>query len=364
MTPIPALSIPTLDSEAERLARARQNTLTKPPGSLGRLEEIACRMAAIQGAPSPRADRRWVVVAAADHGVAAEGVSAYPSEVTAQMVRNFLDGGAAISVLARAVEARVVIVDAGVAGDIPGDLSDLRRISIGPGTASFTRGPAMPRPYAEAAVEAGIDLATDLAGQGADIIATGEMGIGNSTSAAAITSVMTGRPAAEVTGRGTGVDDEGVSRKIAAIERGLDVNRPDPADPLGVLAAVGGYEIGLLAGLMLGAASQRVAIAMDGFISTAAALIAHGLQPRVAGYTFACTLSAERGHTIALEELGQEPILDLGLRLGEGTGATLALSVIGAAVSLHNEMATFKAAHVSGPAESPQERIPSGEPPP
>lgn len=341
--------IPPLDREAEELARQRQASLTKPPGSLGRLEEIACRMAAIQARHVPRADDKWIVVAAADHGVTAEGVSAYPSEVTAQMVHNFLSGGAAINVLARVTGAQVIIVDAGIAAEIPEPAPGLRRLSLGRGTANFTQGPAMSRQQAETAIDNGVSLADEIADEGADLVAAGEMGIGNSTAAAAITSAFTRRPPREITGRGTGVDEAGFDRKVGAVARGLAVNRPAPDDPVEVLAAVGGFEIGILAGLMLGAASRRLAIALDGFIATSAALIAHGLDPAVADYMFACHRSTEPGHMIALEWLGLEPILDLEMRLGEGTGAALGMYVIDAAVRLHNEMATFQEAAVSGP---------------
>lgn len=342
------VSIPALDEAAGAAARARQDVLTKPQGSLGRLEEIACRLAAIQGVARPDVSRKWVVVVAADHGVVAQGVSAFPSEVTPQMVANFLSGGAAISVLARQAGARVLIVDAGVAGEIPGPAGVLRDLSLGRGTEDFTQGPAMPRATAVRGIESGIALADEIAGEGADLLAPGEMGIGNSTAAAAITAVFTGAPVADVTGRGTGVDDEGFGRKVAAIGQGLSVNRPDAGDPIGVLAGVGGFEIAVMAGLMLGGASRRVAIALDGFIATSAALIAHAIEPGVAGYMFAAHRSVEQGHRLALDRLGLRPLFDLEMRLGEGTGAALAMGIIESAVRLHNEMATFEEAAVSG----------------
>ncbi|MEX0762890.1 MAG: nicotinate-nucleotide--dimethylbenzimidazole phosphoribosyltransferase [Dehalococcoidia bacterium] len=346
MTPI-HFDIPPLDTEASDLARQRQNTLTKPAGSLGLLEDIACRMAAIQGTPRPQIGQQWVVVAAADHGVAAEGVSAYPAEVTAQMVANFLSGGAAVSVLARCADARLAIVDAGIAGDVPGDTSALRRMSLGKGTHNMARGPAMSPEQAEQAIVQGAELARELAGNGAKIIAIGEMGIANTTAASAITSVITVRPPGDVTGRGTGIDNSGLARKIGVIMRALTVNRPDRMDAMNVLASVGGFEIGLLAGVMLGAAEQRVAVVLDGFISTAAGLIAHGIDPRVLDYTFASHLSVEPGHALALSHMGLRTILDLEMRLGEGTGAVMGMQIIHNAVSLHNEMATFEEALVS-----------------
>ncbi len=342
------VSIPALDREAGEAARARQDSLTKPQGSLGRLEEIACRLAAIQGDARPDVSRKWVVVVAADHGVVAQGVSAFPSEVTPQMVANFLAGGAAINVLARQADARVLIVNAGVASDVPEAAGELRDLSLGRGTDDFTQGPAMPRATAVRGIESGIALANEIADKGADLLAPGEMGIGNSTPAAAITAVFTGALIADVTGRGTGVDDEGLARKIAAIEKGIAVNRPDATDPIGVLAAVGGFEIAVMTGLMLGGASRRIAIALDGFIATSAALIAHAIEPDAAGYMFATHRSVEQGHRLALERLGQSPLLDMGMRLGEGTGAALAMGIIEAAVRLHNEMATFEEAAVSG----------------
>lgn len=339
--------IPALDAAAEAGARRRQDSLTKPRGSLGALEDIACRLAAVQGDPRPVIGKKRIVVAAADHGVVAEGVSPYPQEVTAQMVANFLRGGAAINVLARQAGAEVVVVNAGVKFDIPGGGSGVVQVGSARGTQNMARKPAMTRAQAETLIEEGARMAHQLATDGADIIATGDMGIGNTTAAAAITSVFTGRPPTEVTGRGTGLDDAGLKRKIAVIERAIALHRPDPHDPVGVLAAVGGCEIAFLAGLMLGAAERRVAMALDGFISTAAALAAHGTEPRVTDYVFACHLSAEPGHRIALDHLKLKPLLDLNMRLGEGTGAALGLQVIEAAVRLHNEMATFEEAAVS-----------------
>jgi nicotinate-nucleotide--dimethylbenzimidazole phosphoribosyltransferase len=356
----PRFNIPPLDLAAQSAARVRQDSLTKPRGSLGVLEDVACRMAAIQGTARPAVRWKWVVVAAGDHGVVAEGVSPYPQEVTAQMAANFLRGGAAISVLARHAGAGVVIIDAGIAHPVPaasvaradGRLAQegpvlFRSASAGRGTSNMATGPAMSAAQACALIEAGRALAHELSVGDASVIATGDMGIGNTTAAAAITSVFTRRPPVEVTGRGTGLDDAGLRRKVTVIERAIAVNRPDASDPVGVVSGVGGFEIAFLAGLMLGAAERRIAIALDGFISTSAALVAQGLNPRVTHYTFACHMSAEPGHRAALEHLGLRPLLDLGMRLGEGTGATLGLQVIEAAVKLHNEMATFEEAAVS-----------------
>ncbi len=343
--------IPPVDRAAEEAASDRQNALTKPAGSLGELDAIAVRLAGIQQTPTPRVVRKYIVVAAADHGVAREGVSAYPSEVTAQMAANFLNGGAAVNVLARFAGAEVVIVDAGIAGEVPGDTSALRRMAPARGTENMAEGPAMSREHAEQVISDGASLAAELADSEAHVIATGDMGIGNTTASAAITSVFTGRQPADVTGRGTGVDDRVLAAKVATIERALSRNRPDPEDPVGVLAAVGGFEIGLLAGVMLGAAEARVGVAIDGFISTAAALVASGIDARVRDYAFATHLSAEAGHRAALERLDLKPMLDLGMRLGEGTGAALGLQLMEAAVRLHNEMATFQQASVAGPAD-------------
>ena len=342
-----SVAIPALDAAAISAATARQDSLTKPQGSLGRLEEVAIQLAGIQATDRPNVDGKWIVVAAADHGVTAQGVSAFPAEVTPQMVANFLAGGAAINVLSKTVGAEVMIVDCGVAGEIPGPTDELVNRSQGRGTADFTTGPAMSLEQADEAIESGLQVAGDLATMGAQLIAPGEMGIGNSTSAAAITAVMTGSDVTTVAGRGTGIDDEGLSRKIDAITRGLAKNQPSAEDPRGVLSAVGGFEIGFIAGLMLGAASHRIAIVLDGYIATSAALLASQIEPTVTGYMIAGHRSVEPGHAIALEHLGLRPLLELDMRLGEGSGAALAMSVIDAAVNLHNGMATFAEASVS-----------------
>ena len=348
--------IGVLDRAAMEAAGARHNRLTKPPGSLGRLEELAVWVAGVRGDPLPEVRRKLVVVAAADHGVAAAGVSAYPQEVTGQMVLNFLAGGAAVNVLARHAGARVVVVDAGVAAELP-ERPDLRRVRIGPGTADFSRGPAMSRGQAVACVEAGIDLVRREVARGADVVAVGEMGIGNTTAASAVTAAVLGLPPAAVTGRGTGVDDARFRHKVAVVERALAVNRPDPSDPLDVLARVGGFEIGLLAGVMLGAAAERRPVVLDGFITGAAALVACGLAPSLREFLAAGHRSVEPGHRAVLDHLGLEPLLDLRMRLGEGTGAVLAVSLLEAATRVLREMATF---HEAGVSESEDVHPPEG----
>ncbi len=335
-----------LSEEAMAAARARQDRLTKPQGSLGRLEDLSVQVAGITGNPRPRLKHKAVIVAAGDHGVAAEGVSAYPQEVTAQMVYNFLRGGAAINVLARHVGARVVVVDAGVAAELEPH-PQLRIRKIAPGTGNIARGPAMSREQAIQALELGISLVQDELNRGLDIVATGDMGIANTTPAAAIAAAITGLPPAQVTGRGTGVDDERLAHKIAVVERALEVNRPDPRDGVDVLAKVGGFEIGTLAGVVLGAASHRIPVVIDGFISTAAALIAGVLSPQAVAYCIAGHVSAEAGHRAMLRHLGLEPLLDLDMRLGEGTGAVLAMNIVEAACKILDEMATFEEAGVS-----------------
>jgi len=323
--------IPGLDAAAMAAARERQARLTKPAGSLGRLEELAVQIAGVVGAASPSLPRKAVIVAAADHGVTAEGVSAYPREVTAQMLANFNAGGAAINVLARVAGARVVIVDAGV----------------GEGTRNFRREPAMTRSRATETIDLGRRTLVREAAHGLDLVATGDMGIGNTTAASAIVAVLCGVTPATVTGRGTGVDDAGYARKIAVIQEALALHQPDPHDGLDVLAKVGGYEIGVLAGVILGAAERRMPIVLDGFISGAAALIAVTIDGAARDYLIAGHRSVEPGHRIALERLALRPLLDLDLRLGEGTGAVLAMPIIDAALAAHREMATFASAGVS-----------------
>lgn len=325
------------DMAAAESARRRLDRLTKPPGSLGLLEAIAVRVAAASGRARPTVRRKVIYTLAADHGVAAEGVSAYPREVTAQMVLNFLRGGAAVNVLARAAGADVVVADFGVAAEL--SVPCLLNRRIGPGTANLARGPAMTRDQARAAVEAGIGLVGE-----ADLIGTGDMGIGNSTAAAAVTAAITGRAPAQVAGRGTGIDDDALLRKIAVLE---GAPRTDPHDGLDVLSKVGGFEIGGLAGVLLGAAARRIPVLLDGYISGAAALIADVLCPSVRSYLLAAHRSAEPGHAVVLGHLGLRPILELEMRLGEGTGAALAMPLVAAACRILDEMATFEEAGVS-----------------
>lgn len=333
------------DDAVAAAARRRLDTLTKPPGSLGRLEHLAVQMAALRG--TPRVEAPVVFVFAGDHGVVAEGVSAYPQTVTAQMVENFLAGGAAINVLARQAGARVVVADFGVqqAMSAPGLIS--RKIARGTGNMAVE--PAMSREQAIAAIEAGAALADEAFAAGADLFATGEMGIGNTTAASAITAAFTGAPVERVTGRGTGVDDATWRRKVDVIGRALARHRPDPTDGVAVLAAVGGFEIAGLVGVILAGAARRVPVAIDGFIATSAALVAAALAPSARAAMFAAHRSSEPGHAVALAHLGLEPYLDLGLRLGEGTGAALFIHLARAAARIYGEMATFKSAGVDGP---------------
>lgn len=335
-----------LNQAAMAEARARQDVLTKPQGSLGRLEALHIQLAGITGNPLPSVARKAVIVMAADHGVTAEGVSAFPSAVTPQMVLNFVYGGAAINVLARQADARVVIVDMGVAADLPKAPAIVSR-AIDRGTQNMAIGPAMTRSQAELAVLIGIEIAQEEAHRGLDLVATGDMGIGNTTASSAIVAAMTGKAVADVTGRGTGVDDAGWQRKMRAIERALAVNRPDANDALDVLAKVGGFEIGGLAGVILGAASLRIPVVIDGFISGAAALLASELCPQVRSYLIAAHSSVEIGHRVILERLELAPLLQLDLRLGEGTGATLAFHLVEAACRIPQQMATFADAGVA-----------------
>jgi nicotinate-nucleotide--dimethylbenzimidazole phosphoribosyltransferase len=328
-------------------AQRHLDALTKPPGSLGRLEELAVRMVALTGRP-PSIAAPVIFTFAADHGVVAEGVSAYPQSVTAQMVENFLRRGAAVNVLAHQAGARVVVADFGVATPL-GEPAGLVVRRIAAGTQSMTLGPAMTRAQAVEAVEAGATLAEEAIAAGADLIGTGEMGIGNTTAASAITAAITGAPADAVTGRGTGVDDAGRARKVAVVRRALEVNAPDAADGLDVLAKVGGFEIAGLVGVILAGAAHRVPIALDGFITGAAALLAVALAPDARHALFASHRSAEPGHALALRHLGLEPYLALDMRLGEGTGAALFVPLARAAAAIYAEMATFKSAGVDGP---------------
>lgn len=338
--------IEPLDAVSMRNARTRQDMLTKPLGSLGCLESLSIQIAGITRQSQPQLRQKVVVVMAGDHGVVREGVSAYPQEVTPQMVLNFLSGGAAINVLSRHVGARVVIVDMGVACDIPAH-PDLLVKKVAYGTQNITSGPAMSRQQAEQAILTGAAVVESEIAHGLDILATGDMGIGNTTPSAAIAAAVTGKPASEIVGRGTGVDDDGLRRKIFAVERALQRNQPDPQDGLDLLAKVGGFEIGGLTGAILSAAANHRPVVIDGFISTAAAIIAATLAPRVKDYLVAAHTSQELGHRRMMDWLGLTPLLDLQMRLGEGTGAVLAMSLVEAACKILNEMATFGEAGVS-----------------
>jgi nicotinate-nucleotide--dimethylbenzimidazole phosphoribosyltransferase len=338
-----AIALP--DAAEGEAAQGHLDRLTKPARSLGRLEELAVRLVVLRGEP-PRVARPVVFTFAADHGVATEGVSAYPQIVTTQMLENFLRGGAAINVLARQAGARVVVADFGVANPVA-RADGLVDCSMGPGTANMVRGPAMSRAQALRAIEAGARLAEEAISAGADLLATGEMGIGNTTAASAITAVITGAAPDTVTGRGTGVDDATWRRKVEVVRRALAVNGPDACDGLDVLATVGGFEIAGLVGVVLAGAAHHVPVALDGFISGAAALVAVALAPDAGHALFASHRSAEPGHAVALAHLGLEPYLDLGLRLGEGTGAALFIHLARAAALIYTEMATFKAAGVT-----------------
>jgi nicotinate-nucleotide--dimethylbenzimidazole phosphoribosyltransferase len=287
-------AIGPMDRAAADAARRRQDSLTKPRGSLGRLEELSLRLAGITGKAIPTVDKKVIAVMAADHGVTEEGVSLYPQDVTAQMLGNFLAGGAAINVLARQIGARVAVTDVGVRGPVPASPA-LRAWRIADGTKNIARGPAMTRGEAVRSLEAGISVVEEEMALGLDILGTGDMGIGNTTPSSAIASVITGRTPEKCTGRGTGLDDAGLERKVRIVARAIEVNSPDPTDPIGVLAKVGGLEIGALAGAMLAAAARRIPVVIDGFISGAAALIASGLSPGIADYFIASHLSVERG---------------------------------------------------------------------
>ncbi|WP_068615493.1 nicotinate-nucleotide--dimethylbenzimidazole phosphoribosyltransferase [Paenibacillus tuaregi] len=337
------------DSSAVQAAQRRLDSLTKPPGSLGKLEELAARLAGISGTVLPSYTNRAVVVMAADHGVCEEGVSAFPAEVTQQMVLNFLEGGAAVNVLARQAHAEVMCVDIGVNGDI-GHLGLLKR-KIKYGTDNMVAGPAMSREEAEKAILVGADLVAEAMSRGVNLFVTGEMGIGNTTASSAVMSALTGITPLESVGRGTGLNDERLRHKGVIVQRAIELNKPDPSDPLDVLAKVGGLEIAGLAGVILKCAASRVPVVIDGFISTAAALVAARLAPESLDYMIASHVSGEQGHALLLRELGLVPMLDLGMRLGEGTGGVLALHLIDAACRIPAEMATFESAGISGAEE-------------
>ncbi len=339
-------AIGPLDRDLMAKASLKQDSLTKPRGSLGKLEDLSIKLAGIYGTLSPSISRKVVFTMAADHGVTEEGVSAYPSEVTMQMVLNFARGGAAINVLARCVGAEVRVVDMGVGAEVTWPDCILSR-KVAMGTRNMCKGPAMSSEEASQSVLTGAELAARAVGEGANAIAVGDMGIGNTTAASAITAVVTGRSVPSVTGRGTGVDDATLSMKVRAIERAIEVNVPDPANGLDVLSKIGGFEIGGIAGVILGAASRGVPVFIDGFVSSSAALVADAIAPACRDYVIASHLSVEPGHSIVLEHMELEPLLDLRMRLGEGTGAALAFSVADAACRIMSDMATFEGAGVS-----------------
>ena len=349
-------TVPPLDPAAIALAEAHLDRLTKPPGSLGRLEGLVIQLAGITGRPDAPVASRAIIVAAGDHGVTAQGVSAYPAEVTAQMVANFVAGGAAINILAATVDARVVVLDVGVARPIPPVVADpvrggrLVAARVRDGTADMTVEPAMTRDEALAAIDAGRRLVADLRAEpaGLDMLGVGEMGIGNTTAASALSAVFTGTAADAVTGRGTGIDEAGRRHKVAVIEAALARHRPDPSDPVGVLAAIGGLEIAALVGVIAESTVVGIPVVLDGFISTAAALVVVALQPSIAPRLIAGHRSTEPGHAIVLDHLGLAPVVDLDLRLGEASGAALAMGIVGAAVAVRDGMATFDSAGVAG----------------
>ena len=334
--------IGTPNESVAAAAKERLRNQARPAGSLGTMEPLAARLAAIAGKMDVHLDHKVVVTCAGDHGVVAEGVSRFPQEVTPQMVYNFVDGGAAINVLARYARADVRVADIGVNWEFEPELPLFHK-KIAKGTANFTKGPAMHRDQAVASIEAGIAIIDELIAEGpVDLIGTGDMGIGNTTPSSAIIAAFSGLPVPGLTGRGTGVDDEGLERKIRVIEKGLAINKPDPSDPIDVLAKVGGFEIGALGGLVIGAAARGIPVVCDGLISTAGALIACELAPRANAYLFAGHRSREVGHQFMHDHLGLSPILDLAFRLGEGTGAAMAMSLMDAATRILADIKTFE----------------------
>lgn len=343
-------TIEPADQTMIKQAREHTSRLVMPHRALGELHLIGERVCGIQRTLKPSVKEKAILVMAADHGIAARGVSAYPQEVTGEMVKTFIRGGAGINVLARQVNARVLVVDMGIIPNVikhtSGENSLLER-KIARGTKDFTHGPAMTREQAEQSVMAGYEAAANLLEQGIELLGTGDMGIGNTSASSAIGTVITGHPVERMTGRGTGVDDETFARKCRVIQKGIDMNAPDPKDPLDVLSKVGGFEIGGIAGAILAAGRLRRSVVIDGLISTAGALLAHAMCPVVADYVFAGHRSVEQGHQLMLEHMGLRPILDLGMRLGEGTGAALAMHIIEAGVRVFQEMFTFEQAGVS-----------------
>ncbi len=343
-------AITPVDWSMETEIRAHLDNLTKPPGSLGFLEDLAAHYCLMTGTTTPRLGKKRIVTFAGDHGVAVEGVSAFPSEVTPQMVHNMLAGGAAINVLAKHVEADLQVVDIGVAAPLQGASGLLAR-KVRPGTNNMSKGPAMTEAEAIRAIQVGLELANAAAEEGVTLLGTGEMGIANTTPSSALYAALIPCPVVEVTGRGTGIDDAGLNNKIDVIEHSLAVNGHMLQNPLTTLAAVGGLEIAGICGLILAAAGRRLPVVVDGFISSAAALVAMRLSRSVKDYLFFSHCSAEAGHRTFFDRLGIRPILDLDMRLGEGTGGALAMHIIEGAVKVYNEMATFDSAGVSGKEE-------------
>jgi len=337
--------IKTVDDSRAHEIQGRLDNKTKPPGSLGRLEELAKNVCLITGKDDPDVSKKAVFVFAGDHGVADEGVSAYPKAVTAQMVYNFVRGGAGVNVLARHVGAEVIVADIGVDHDFEPE-DGLRIVKVAHGTKNMAAGPAMTKEEAVRAIEVGIGIVNEFAQKGYGIVGTGDMGIANTTPSAAIAAVFTGLPVESVTGYGTGITDSSFANKVSVIKRAIEINRPDPADALDVLAKVGGLEIAGIAGVVLGAAANRIPVVVDGFISTAGALVACELKPEVKSYIIAAHRSVEVGHMAVLSRIGQRPLLDLDMRLGEGTGAALAMGLVDAGLKILREMATFGEAGV------------------
>ena len=331
-------------------AQAKLDMLTKPQGSLGRLEEFARRYSAIKQDLTPKIGKKAVFTFAGDHGVADEGVSAFPKEVTPQMVLNFIRGGAGINVIARHVGADVIVVDVGVDYEFTEELhgsNEFIKRKVKRGTDNMAKGPAMSKEEAIKAIEVGIEVANEYAAKGYDIFGTGDMGIANTTPSSAIVAAITAKPVETVTGRGTGIDDKSFNIKVDVIKRALEVNKPNSKDAIDVLAKVGGLEIAGIAGLIIGGAANRIPVVVDGFISTAGALIATELEPKIKDYIFMAHKSVEVGHQVMLDWIGQKPFVDLNLRLGEGTGAAIGISLIECGVKIMTEMATFADAGVS-----------------
>jgi nicotinate-nucleotide--dimethylbenzimidazole phosphoribosyltransferase len=345
------IHVPMIDTDARQRARERADALLMPSRALGQLLEMGEKVAGIAGFPTPDLSKKTIVVMAGDHGVTAEGVSAYPSEVTGQMVHGFTVGVAGINVLSRHAGISVRVVDMGVKADLSALVASGAVIDakVGPGTANMRREPAMSRAQAVLCIQRGAAIARGLAAEGTRMIGTGDMGIGNTTPSAAIAVVTTGRRASALAGRGTGIDDAALVKKARIIEESIAERSPDPRDPLDILSKIGGFEIGGIAGLILGAAESRVPVVIDGVISTAGAVLAWLIEPRLADFMFAAHRSVEPAHGAMLELMGLSPILDLQMRLGEGTGCALAMPIIEAGVKVIREMATFAEAGVHGP---------------